>query len=120
MTILPRRKSDPTLVFTGFVLCLAASIIAVIVGFLGALNSIANPTNLAIGIAFGVFGILSLIFTLQVRRYYDATKAFLLLIFAILYFVFWYLGALWDIPAILAGVLQLLGVILLLIGKGGV
>jgi len=117
---LPRKKSDPTLVFTGFILCLAASIIATVVGLLGVLGGGGNVTNIAIGVAFMAFGILSLIFTIQVRRYYDATKAFLILIFAILYFILWYLGALWTIPAILAGILQLLGIILLLLGKGGI
>ena len=115
---MPRRRSDSTLVFTGFVLCAVAAIIAVLIGLLDLIGALPgfNINGLINGILFFALGLLSLIFSMRVRRRYYSTVAVLLLVFSILFLAlgFW-LG---STLAIIVGVLMLLGVIILMIGKG--
>jgi hypothetical protein len=106
-------------VFTGFVLCAVAAIIAVIIGLIGLIGALPGPNleGLIDGILFFALGLLSLIFSMRVRRRYYSTVAVLLLVFSILFLAlgYWTLGTL----AYVVGILMLLGVIILMIGKGG-
>lgn len=113
------RKSDPTLVSTGFILCFIGALVAVLVGIIDLVNGFlgVNLERIIVGVLYFALGLLSLQFSVKVRRHYDPTKAMLLLLFAVLFIVM----ALWSILgiyAILTGVLMLLGIILLIIGKG--
>ncbi len=113
------RKSDTSLVGTGFVLCFIGALVAVLVGILeliGALQGI-NLEGLVVGILYLALGLLSLQFSVQVRRHYDPTKALLLLLFAVLFLIMWYWHTL-GVYAILVGVLMLIGVLLMIVGKG--
>lgn len=100
-------------------LCFVGALVAVLVGILelvGAIPSV-NLNGLVVGIIYLALGLLSLQFSVQVRRHYNPTKALLLLLFAILFLIMWYWGTL-GVYAILTGLLMLLGVLLLIVGKG--
>jgi hypothetical protein len=113
------RKSDTSLVGTGFILCFIGALIAVLVGILELINAIpsVNLNGLVVGIIYLALGLLSLQFSVQVRRHYNPTKGLLLLLFAVLFLIMWYWGTL-GIYAILVGVLMLIGVLLMIVGKG--
>jgi len=113
------RKSDTSLVGTGFILCFIGALVAVLVGIIELIAALqgVNLERLIIGIIYLALGLLSLQFSVQVRRHYNPTKALLLLLFAVLFIVM----ALWSILgiyAILVGVLMLIGVLLMIVGKG--
>ena len=110
-------KHSP-LVFTGFVLCLVAAIIAVLIGLLDLINALPglNLNAMIDAILFLALGLLSLIFSMRIRRRYYSEVAILLLVFSILFLAlgFWRLGTL----AIIVGILMLLGIIIVMIGRG--
>lgn len=111
-------KGSSSLVLVGYVLCLVAAIIAVLIGILDLVDALPglHLNGMINGILFLALGLLSLIFSLRVRRRYHSEVAILLLVFSVLFLVlgFWRLGNL----AIIVGILMLLGVIILMIGKG--
>ncbi len=100
-------------------LCFIGALVAVLVGIMELVSALpsANLNGLVVGILYLALGLLSLQFSISVRRRYDPTRALLLLLFAILFLVMWYWGTL-GVYAILTGVLMLLGVIIMMIGKG--
>jgi hypothetical protein len=102
--------------FTGFVLCLIAAIVALLLGVLDIVNALPglNLTGLAYGIIYFALGLLSIIFSLRINRRYDSTAVILLLIFSIIFII---LGGLSLSLEALVGVLMLIGAILLLVGK---
>ena len=107
------------LVFTGFVLCAVAAIIAILFGVLYLVTALpgVNLRGLIDGILFLALGVLSLMFSMRVRRRYYATFAVLLLVFSILFLAL-ALGFGYGLPAILVGILMLLGTIILMVGRG--
>jgi hypothetical protein len=102
--------------FTGFVLCLIAAIVALLLGVLDIVSALPglNLTGLAYGIIYFALGLLSIIFSLRINRRYDSTAVILLLIFSIIFII---LGGLSLSLEALVGVLMLIGAILLLVGK---
>ena len=114
---MPKRKSDRTLVATGEILTLLGAFVALIVGVIEIVGGFPFSLALAVGIAYFALGLLSVLFTLQIRRRYDTTKTILLLVFAILFLILWTQGGL-GIYAAVTGILMLIGVIILIIGKG--
>ena len=121
---MPRRRSNTTLVFTGFVLCAVAAIIAILIGILRLLNAVPALLSLQFealidGILYLALGLLSLVISMRVRGHYDPILAILLLIFAVLFMVFGLgIGFGLGLEALLVGILLLLGAILLMVGKG--
>jgi hypothetical protein len=116
---LPRRHSSSSLVFTGFVLCAVAAIIAILFGILYLVNALPgfNLGGLVDGILFLVLGLLSLMFSMRVRRRYYATYTVLLLVFSILFLALG-LGFGYGLYALLVGILMLLGAIIIMVGRG--
>jgi hypothetical protein len=118
---MPRRHSNSTLVFTGFVLCLVAAIIAILFGVLALVDALPSLhlQSLIRGVLFFALGLLSLVISMRIRRHYDAVLAVLLLVFAILFLAFGLgIGVGLGTEALLVGILLLLGTIILMIGKG--
>lgn len=110
-----KLAANKTLVFTGFVLCLIAAIVAILIGLvdlIGALPGL-HLMGIAYGLIYFALGLLSLIFSIRINRRYDVTLAILLLIFSIIFIVIGGLGLI-----TLIGILMLLGVILIMVGKG--
>lgn len=108
--------SNRTLIFTGIVLCFIGTIIAVLLGILRLVNAIPglDLMGIAYGIIYFALGLLSLIFTIRINRRYDTTLAVLLLVFSIIFLI---LGGLSLSLEALIGILMLIGVILIFIGK---
>lgn len=112
-----KLAANKTLVFTGFVLCVIAAIVAILIGLLdliGALPGL-DLMGIAYGLIYFALGLLSLIFSIRINRRYDVTLAILLLIFSIIFIV---IGGLGLSLTTLIGILMLLGVILIMVGKG--
>ena len=107
---------NTTLVFTGIVLALIAAIIAVLLGILDIVNALPglNLTGLAYGIIYFALGLLSLIFCIRLNRRYNATYAILLLIFSIIFIA---IGGISLSLTALVGILMLIGVILIFVGR---
>ena len=105
-----------TLVFTGIILALIAAIIAVLLGVLDLANSLVsvNLIGIAYGIIYFALGLLSLIFCLRLNRRYDSTYVILLLIFSIIFIA---IGGISLSLTALVGILMLIGVILIFVGK---
>ena len=106
--------SNKTLLFTGFVLCLVGGIVALIVGILDIIGTLPSLSMaLAYGIVYFALGLLCVIFSLRINNRYDSTAVILLLVFSIIFLI---LGGFLSLIAV-AGLLILIGAILLLVGK---
>lgn len=100
---------------------MVAAIIAILFGILDLVSALSSlpglSRSLIDGILFLALGVLSLMFSMRVRRRYYATYAVLLLVFSILFLAL-ALGFGYGLSAFLVGVLMLLGAIILMIGRG--
>ena len=72
------------------------------------------PIGIAYGIIYFALGLLSLIFCLRLNRRYDSTYVILLLIFSIIFIA---IGGFNLSLSALVGILMLIGVILIFVGK---
>jgi hypothetical protein len=73
-----------------------------------------NLMGIASGIIYFALGLLSIIFCIRLNRRYDSTYTILLLIFAIIFIA---LGGFSLSLTALVGILMLIGVILIFVGK---
>lgn len=102
-------------------LCVVGAIIAILIGVLHLVEALPplHIQSLIDGILYLTLGLLSLILSMRVRRHYDSVYAILLLVFAILFLAFGLgIGFGLGTEALLIGILMLLGIILLMVGKG--
>ncbi len=111
-----KLAKNTTLVFTGIVLALIAAIIATLLGVMDIANSLPslNPVGIAYGIIYLALGLLSIIFCLRLNKRYDSTYVILLLIFAIIFIA---IGGINLSLTALVGILMIIGVILIFVGK---
>ncbi len=97
----------------GVVLCLVASLVAILLGVL-AIMGFPNPSALIEAVIYLALGILTLIFSLRIHRRYNMTYAILLLVFSLIFIV---LYTMFGMYAAIVGLLMLIGVILIFVAK---
>jgi hypothetical protein len=107
-----KLASNKTLVFTGIVLSAIAAIIAVFYGIM--MIAGLDLMGIAYGILYLALGLLSLLFTVRLNKRYNSTYFILLLVFAIIFLI---VGGIGLSLTALIGILMLIGVILIFVGK---
>ncbi|MFX0079640.1 MAG: hypothetical protein ACFE8O_10420 [Candidatus Hermodarchaeota archaeon] len=103
---------NKTLILTGIILSAIAAIIAVFYGIM--LIAGMSLMGIAYGILYLALGLLSLLFCVRLNKRYDSTYFILLLVFAIIFLI---VGGIGLSLTALIGILMLIGVILIFVGR---
>ena len=103
---------NKTLILTGIILSAIAAIIAIFYGIM--LIAGMSLMGIAYGILYLALGLLSLLFTVRLNKRYDSTYFILLLVFAIIFLI---VGGIGLSLTALIGILMLIGVILIFVGR---